>query len=369
MWVDGWDEDVYPGAHPVGGQITAYMDVDVTASLCPPSATLPLPDADLLPQYRWEIGRPAQKFISPGVPDERSNPYSHVAHIVKYYLSDPDGAGPLTEVEDYVYRVSGGDRASCTAFLYDKTLRLKNPDSGNDTPQQNWEEIATVPVPRIFANLVVLSDGSLFFTGGWAGADFVRVPMRFEPEELFPNSDKMWHDLPEEALNRGEHAIAFLFPDGSVWIGGGPGTCDYDAQSPNYAWHTFQVYRPFYEFQGLGQDPRPEIADPGGLWDVYDGLLLNPIVVAGNGGQWPPPAAITRVALIQNAACTHHDNQQQRYIEVPVFSVQTQTDGTQFVTVRKPPREEVAPAGYYMLVVIDANGIPSPGRFIQIGVP
>ena len=339
MWVDGWFGDLYSGGG--GGQLTAYMDLDVVASKCPTT--------DLLPQYRWEIGRPSTGTGS------TKWPYGHVAHIVTY---NQQGT-----INDVVYRVTGADRASCAQMMMvdSGAYYMDDPVPGDN---QDWTPVGNPITPRAMANLVVLSDGSLFLTGGYhPPTDTILVSSeRFEPIQLFPTSTQIWEALPDQSVARHEHAVSLLLPDGSVWVAGGMGDCVYDHDVPKPSWHSYQIYRPAYQFGGPGS--RPEILDVGGPWG-YGGPLPGEIVVSYGTGAWPQPE-IARVALIRNGASTHHDDQQQRYIDVPILTQAPGPGSTREITVLMPPNQEVAPQGYYMLVVIGEGGRPSAGRFVKL---
>lgn len=354
-WLDGWIGNLY--GQNAGGQMTCYMDVQQS----------PCPLDDTAPQFRWEIGQPTNQHLD-------KTPYAHVVHYVMY---DEQGGN----IKDVVYRVSGADRAFCDSAMvfWPHTWRMTNlPPPGVAAglmpgTQVDWQQLPTasdVHHPRLFANLVILADGSMMLLGGtiYSGSACVTVltAERFEPKELFPQSTETWEVLPDQEIDRRNHAVALLLPDGSVWSGGGAGPEPYmqdpppppASQAQPDAWHSFEIYKPKYMFQGQ----RPEISDVGGVWAVGAVPQRTINVNHYNGvspyGQTQP--AITRAALIRYGVTTHHDDQHQRYIELPLVGPPVYLpDNTQDVTVVVPPSELVAPKGYYMLVVIDENGLPS----------
>ncbi|MEV6492809.1 galactose oxidase-like domain-containing protein, partial [Actinoplanes sp. NPDC051633] len=75
----------------------------------------------------------------------------------------------------------------------------------------------------------------------------------------------------------------------------------------------------------------------------------------------PDAASIRKVALVGLGDVTHGVDQGQRY--VPLGFTATGTT----LTVNGPPNGGVAPPGYYMLFVINAAGVPSVAKMIQIG--
>jgi hypothetical protein len=66
------------------------------------------------------------------------------------------------------------------------------------------------------------------------------------------------------------------------------------------------------------------------------------------------------VALVRVGAVTHSVNMEQRYIPLS-FS-----RGTASLTATAPANANIAPPGFYMLFIIDANGVPSVARMVQV---
>ena len=71
-------------------------------------------------------------------------------------------------------------------------------------------------------------------------------------------------------------------------------------------------------------------------------------------------ASIRKVALVGLGDVTHGVDQGQRYVPLK-FSVSGTT-----LTVTGPPNGGVAPPGYYMLFVVDAAGVPSIAKMVQV---
>jgi hypothetical protein len=75
------------------------------------------------------------------------------------------------------------------------------------------------------------------------------------------------------------------------------------------------------------------------------------------------PAA--RVVLIKSGADTHGLNMDQRFIELP-FSAGSGSPRP--LAVRMPSRAADVPPGYYLLFVLDADGVPSRAKIVFINV-
>ncbi len=113
-----------------------------------------------------------------------------------------------------------------------------------------------------------------------------------------------------------------------------------------------EIYKPAYLFNaGGGPATRPSIT-------------AAPSVI-GYGGSFqvgtPNAASIASVALIRNGANTHAFDMDQRMVSLAF------TKGTGTLTVTAPPNANIAPPGYYMLFIVDANGVPSVAPFVQVG--
>jgi hypothetical protein len=69
------------------------------------------------------------------------------------------------------------------------------------------------------------------------------------------------------------------------------------------------------------------------------------------------------VALIRPAATTHSFNEDQGFVNLSV----TQTAGG--INVQAPANANLAPPGYYMLFLVNGNGVPSVAPFVQFPAP
>ncbi len=74
----------------------------------------------------------------------------------------------------------------------------------------------------------------------------------------------------------------------------------------------------------------------------------------------PDAPAIGAVTLVRAGSVTHAFNQDQRL--VPLAFVPT-TGG---LTVQAPANANLAPPGYYLLFILDTNGVPSVAKFVRL---
>jgi hypothetical protein len=66
------------------------------------------------------------------------------------------------------------------------------------------------------------------------------------------------------------------------------------------------------------------------------------------------------VALLRPGATTHADNFDQRYVDL------TFTLGNGAIKATAPANGNIAPPGYYMLVIVNSNGVPSIMPFLNL---
>ena len=107
-----------------------------------------------------------------------------------------------------------------------------------------------------------------------------------------------------------------------------------------------EFYSPPYLFKGA----RPTISSAPGT-ATYGGNIAV---------QTPDAARIASVSLVKIGSVTHSINQDQRYLQLPFAAA----GGT--LNVQAPANANLAPPGYYMLFILDTNGIPSVAAMIQI---
>jgi hypothetical protein len=196
---------------------------------------------------------------------------------------------------------------------------------------------------KMYVNAVLLPNGQVLETGGgltdranpvWETSMYNPVTNRFTSMALDPhsvmNGNLIW---------RGYHSQAYLLPDGRVMsIGNNPGDGSFDLH--------ISVYSPPYLFQG----PRPQIETVATPTNWHYGKQFNITV----------NQKIVSAELIRPAAVTHQSDPNQRYVALPM-SVHGNTIG---LNVTNNPN--MAPPGWYMLFVTNANGVPSVAKWVHV---
>jgi hypothetical protein len=203
-------------------------------------------------------------------------------------------------------------------------------------------------------NVTVLADGSVLATGGMTSAatsGLVDLNHAATAAERWNPATGQWTVLASASRIRQYHSTAALLPDGRVVTGGGGicGTC----MSVGYLEKNVEYFTPpyLYKNDGSGQlAARPVIAAAPASIGIHTSFAISS----------DDAASITKVALVGLSDVTHGVDQGQRYVPLN-FSVSGTT-----LTVTGPPTGGVAPPGYYMLFIIDAAGVPSVAKMVQV---
>jgi len=145
----------------------------------------------------------------------------------------------------------------------------------------------------------------------------------------------IWTTLASNTVYRGYHSTTLLLPDGRVLSAGG------DQGGANA-----EVYSPPYLFKGA----RPTIAS------TPAGVSYGQTFFVGT----PNAASITKVTWIRLSSVTHTNNMGQR---INRLSFSQATGG---LNVTAPSNPNLAPPGYYMLFILNGNGVPSVAQIIRI---
>jgi hypothetical protein len=206
-----------------------------------------------------------------------------------------------------------------------------------------WTQVVSMAFARSYQNMTLLPDGTVLVTGGESFTNPFDLSSAVFAAEIWSPATQTWATMASAQVARVYHSTALLLPDGRVLV---TGSGEYGAGSIDQL--NAEIYSPTYLFKGT----RPTISSvPATL------TFGQPFTV-----QTPNAANITSVALIRVGSVTHAFNQNQRYVPL------TFTAGSGSLTVTAPANANLAPPGYYMLFIVDNNGIPSVAPILQIPV-
>lgn len=199
---------------------------------------------------------------------------------------------------------------------------------------------------RRFFNATVLPDASVLVNGGTRyGHDLGQAVYE---GEIWKPSTGTWQVMARAQKARLYHNTSSLLPSGVVLTGGGgnPG--------PVFNRNAEAFYPPylFRQVNGVTQlAPRPTITGITGF-KVKHGDKLS--LLMGTGGP------IRDVVMMGLSVTTHGFNAAQRRVPVSFSQSAGQVDLT-------APNANLTPPGYYMVVAVDDQGVPSRGVIVAVG--
>ncbi len=212
-----------------------------------------------------------------------------------------------------------------------------------NVPGATWQPTTSMAFPRSFLNLTNLPDGTVLATGGGTDKSGFVDSHAVLPAEDWDPATGSWVTYASMSAPRLYHSVAVLLPDGRVYVAGGggdPGVTDQKSA---------QIFSPPYLFKG----PRPTIS-------------AAPTTVKYGGTEFvgtPDAASIARVSLIRTGSVTHAFDQNARATSLSF----TQTAGGLNVTM--PSNANDVPPGYYMLFLVNGQGVPSVAPFVRFPAP
>lgn len=212
-----------------------------------------------------------------------------------------------------------------------------------NAPSPAWQATAPMAFPRSFVNLTNLPDGSVLATGGGtdkSGQDVTKAVMQ---AEVWQPAAGTWNSMAPMSVPRLYHSVAVLLPDGRVFVSGSGGDDGVTDQ------RSYQIYSPPYLFKG----PRPTISSVPGSVQYGSTAFIGT----------PDATRIQSVSLIKTGSVTHAFDENARALNLN-FS---QTSGG--LNVQMPDNGNYAPPGYYLLSIVDGNGVPSTAGMVRLPAP
>jgi galactose oxidase len=289
-----------------------------------PGTWTPLTEAQLtLPNYPYLFLLPDGNLLYAG-PGNPSRTFNVERQSWSSVGNSPIGGGSAVMYEPgKVLKTGGGDPSITRAVVI---------DMNNEAPA--WREVPPMEFPRRRHNLTLLPDGKVVVMGGTRVAN-EEAEAVYEAEVWDPASET-WMTMASMQVARMYHSIALLLPDGRVLSAGGNGK------------FSAEIYSPPYLF--LGRPPviesAPSSVTYGTAFEVFTSDAAN----------------IASVALVRPSAVTHAYNQDQRYLRLSFEA------GDGLLQVQGPGNPNLAPPGYYMLFILDADGAPSYAWSIRLAL-
>lgn len=211
-------------------------------------------------------------------------------------------------------------------------------------PTATSQRTGDAPSARFHSSMTVLPTREVLLTGGTAEGNLLE--RAHYSVHLWSPSTGAWRTGAAAQKARLYHSNALLMPDATVLVlgGGAPGpVTNLNAE----------IYHPPYLFSSDGSGelaPRPTIA--GAPESIGTTATFDMTVGAGE--------RIGRVVAVRTGSATHSFNPDQRHLELAF----TQAD--ERLTVTMPTDRRVAIPGYYLLFVLDPQGVPSIARIVRV---
>jgi hypothetical protein len=218
-----------------------------------------------------------------------------------------------------------------------------------------WQSAPSNVIGRGHANTVLLPDGSMVEVGGGVGSDATLAGYNEASKQFAANPDqrqielwdpttKQWRLGPAQAEARAYHSTALLLPDGRVMSAGD----DYNgAGGPNTGIQsdTAEIYEPPYLHKG----PRPSITS-----------VQQTIGFGNDFAVQTPDNNVTKATLMAPSAVTHAVDMNQRFVALQV------SRHDHCVQLKAPANGRVAPPGWYMLFLLNDQGVPSKAKWVKL---
>jgi len=215
-------------------------------------------------------------------------------------------------------------------------------DPVNNVWKEGTDRI-NLTVPRHHPSTVLLPDGKILIVAGHSqGTDpnLLGTAQYIDPANGFAVSSGQSNYTEV----RGYHTVTVLLPDGRVLVGSGTiFPISYSERSD------FRYYSPDYI---------------SGTRSTILGVPTNLQYGSSYTVTWNSTVPIDEVVLIALGSMTHSFDMNQRYVQLEVLSTDAAAGTTTF---RAPPTAMVAPAGHYMLFILDQNRIPSVAEIVMVG--
>ncbi len=211
-----------------------------------------------------------------------------------------------------------------------------------------WTTISPMHFARAFNTATMLADGSVLMIGGEpqtaVSGGQGEVQGGVLPAEIWDPSTGQWTTVASMAATRGYHTSTMLLPSGQVLVAGSGHAAPGDPGQYNA-----QIYSPSYLFKGA----RPTITS------IPSSATYNSNITIST----PDASSISAVNLVDLGTSTHQMDFSQHFVPLSF------TAGSGSLSVTTPANGNYAPPGYYMVFVVNSQGVPSVASIIKITAP
>ncbi|EON68702.1 hypothetical protein W97_07960 [Coniosporium apollinis CBS 100218] len=203
--------------------------------------------------------------------------------------------------------------------------------------------------PRIYHSAVILPNGDTLVVGGRRRGQVFNDDEAVLVPEVYSPTLKAWTNMANHSIPRTYHSLALLLPDGTVFVGGG-GLCEIRCNANHF---DAQIFTPPYLLTASGDlSVRPVIKN-----------ISASDVLPGNSLTIDTDSAVQNASIVRYGSATHGLNTDQRRIPLTMTP-----NGPNRYDVTIPAEKGIAIPGYWMLFVMDAQGVPSVAMSLQVKV-
>lgn len=233
-----------------------------------------------------------------------------------------------------------GEKATTNAYVI--TL-----DQPNDEVDVKIAGDGGMHFARSFAHAVILPNGETLIVGGQEEPRvFTEHTPQLTPEIYSPTKD-VWTKVAPNTVPRAYHSFALLLRDATVLVGGGGLTIQLPVNH-----FDAQIYIPQYLLTENGERAKRPIITK----------TSEAGVLPGGNFTITTDSEVVSASLVRYGGATHSLNNDQR--RIPLTLRDSSAPFNYFVSI--PADGGVAIPGYYMLFVLDAQGVPSEAKNVKI---
>jgi hypothetical protein len=201
---------------------------------------------------------------------------------------------------------------------------------------------------RLHLNAVILPDHTVLVSGGSLTQE--SEPLARLQSELYDPATDTWRLMATAQVPRLYHTTAELLTTGQVVAAGGNpeggSQAVFEPPDPNEEMR-IEVFSPPYLFRG--DRPRIKGAPASSTYDVDIEITT---AEAGD---------IKWASLVRPGVTTHSFDTSQRLVDLEITS-----RGAETVTAKVPENPNLAPPGWYMLFIINQQGVPSEATWLSL---
>ncbi|KAI9656914.1 MAG: hypothetical protein M1831_004462 [Alyxoria varia] len=202
---------------------------------------------------------------------------------------------------------------------------------------------------RSFSHAVILPNGETLVVGGQEEPRvFTEDTPQLTPEIYSPTED-VWTPVANHSVVRAYHSFALLLRDATVLVGGGGLNNQLDVNH-----FDAQIYIPQYLLTEDGERAKRPV-----IKETSDATVL-----PGGNFTIATDVEVVSASLVRYGGATHSLNNDQRRLPLKLQDSATPLE----YGVSIPSDGGVAIPGYWMLFVMDSQGVPSEAKNVQIQV-